>query len=152
MIPHDSVLVDFGCGKGRVLFVASEFGIREVRGVEFAHELCEIAMKNSAVYKSKTGVETQHRIIESDAANYTINREENLFFLYNPFDAVILSKALCNIAASLEIQPRKIWIIYHNPKYGHVIEQREDLERLREFSFWGYNFTVYSNLPAPEKV
>jgi 16S rRNA G966 N2-methylase RsmD len=152
MTPSDSVLVDFGCGKGRVLFVASEFGIREVRGVEFAHELCEIAVKNSAVYKSKTGVETQYRIIESDAANYTINREENLFFLYNPFDEVILRKVLCNIAASLEIQPRKIWIIYHNPKYAHVIEQQEDLEPLREFSFWGYDFTVYSNLLDPEKV
>jgi hypothetical protein len=43
--------------------------------------------------------------------------------MYNPFDAMILSKVLCNIAASLEIQHRKIRIIYHNPKYGHVIEQ-----------------------------
>ena len=30
MIPADSILVDFGCGKGRVLLIASEFGFQEV--------------------------------------------------------------------------------------------------------------------------
>jgi hypothetical protein len=70
----------------------------------------------------------------------------------NPFDMTMLSKVLCNIAASLQIQPRRIWIIYHHPKCAHIIEQRDDLARLREFNFWGYTFTVYSNLPDPEKV
>jgi Acetyltransferase (GNAT) domain len=146
MIPHDSVLVDLGCGKGRVLFVASEFGFREVRGVEFAHELCEIAMKNSAVYRAKTGVETECRIIEFDVTNYTVNKEENVFFIYNSFDATILHKVLCNIVASLQGYHRKILIIYHNPKWAYVIEQCDTFTRLREFNFWGYEFTVYSNL------
>jgi hypothetical protein len=152
MIPSDGVLVDLGCGKGRVLFVASEFNFREVRGVEFAHELYEIAVKNSTIYKAKSGVGIKYRLIESDVSNYAIDKEENVFFMNNPFDTVVLSKVLCNIAASLQIQPRRIWIIYHHPKCAHIIEQRGDLARLREFNFWGYTFTVYSNLPHPEKV
>jgi predicted RNA methylase len=145
MIPSNSVLVDFGCGKGRVLFVASEFGFREVRGVEFAHELCEIAVKNSHNYKASTRIGTKCRIIESDVTNYAINEEENVFYINNPFDATILKRVLCNIVSSLQIQHRKIWIIYHHAKWAHVIEQYDYFTRLREFSFWGYDFTVYSN-------
>src|SRR6185436_96197 len=43
LFPQDRVLVDIGCGKGRVLLAASEFGFREARGVEFARELCQAA-------------------------------------------------------------------------------------------------------------
>jgi predicted RNA methylase len=145
VIPSDSVLVDFGCGKGRVLFVASEFGFREVRGVEFAHELCEIAVKNSAIYKASREVGTEYRIIESDVTNYAINEEESVFYINNPFDVTILKQVICNIVSSLQIQYRKIWIIYHHSKFAHVIEQYNYFTQLREFNFWGYNFTIYSN-------
>ncbi len=145
IIPPDSVLVDFGCGKGKVLLAASEFGFKEVRGVEFAHELCEIAEKNCAVYKARKGFITEYRIIECDVTDYDINTDENVFFMFNPFDETIMAKVLCRIAASLQVKHRPILVIYYNPKYAHVIEQRDAFGRLREFNFWGYKFTVYSN-------
>jgi 16S rRNA G966 N2-methylase RsmD len=145
MIPADSVFVDFGCGKGRVLLLASEFGFKEVRGVEFAHELCEIAKKNGAVYKARRGFSNECRIIECDATNYTINTDENVFFMFDPFDETILIKVLSNIAASLQRQRRKILIIYHRPKYDHIIEQGDDFTRLREFRFYSLQFVIYSN-------
>ena len=145
MIPDDSLFVDFGCGKGRALLIASQFGFREVRGVEFAHELCEIAKRNCAVYKAKTAVKTEFQIIASDVVDYDVNADENVFFMYNPFDEVVLGKVLDNIATSLTIQPRRILIIYYNPKYGNFIEQHDSFEKAGEFVLWGYNFTVYSN-------
>lgn len=45
----NGAFVDIGCGKGRVLLLAAEFGFRRVTGVEFAKELCEIARDNIAV-------------------------------------------------------------------------------------------------------
>ena len=39
--PIHSVFVDLGCGKGRVLLIASEFGFKEVRGIEFSYELLD---------------------------------------------------------------------------------------------------------------
>lgn len=145
-IPPHSVLVDFGCGKGRVLLVASRFGYKEVRGVEFAHELCEIARRNSALHKAKTRVVSGCQIIESDAANYAIKADENVFFMFNPFDETILDKVLCNIAASLLMYPRKILIIYHNPKGAQIIEQRGDFALVQKSTFWGYSFRVYANV------
>jgi SAM-dependent methyltransferase len=145
MMPENPTLVDYGCGKGRVLLVASAFGFREVRGVEFAHELCEIATKNCARYKAKAGVKTEFRIVEEDAAGRAVSADENIFFMYNPFDVTVLNKVLDNVSASLRRKPRRIMIVYYNPKWVCVFEQRADFAPLPELSFWGYHFTVFTN-------
>ncbi len=149
MLPEQSVLVDFGCGKGRILLVASEFGFKEIRGIEFAHELCEIANKNKEVYKRRAGSGYDCRIIEEDVSNYAINPDENVFFMFNPFDETILKKVLFNIAASLRNHPRKVLIIYCNPENGRSIEQTGIFTKLQNFDFWSHQFTVYSNSDAP---
>lgn len=80
MVPPDSVFLDFGCGKGRVLLIASEFGFKEVRGVEFSHDLCNIARNNLTTYKRRNGICSKvFRIIESDVVDYCIT-DENVFF------------------------------------------------------------------------
>jgi SAM-dependent methyltransferase len=145
MIPADGVFVDLGCGKGRVLLIASQFCFREVRGVEFAQELCEIAKDNCAVYKSKTGVGTEFRIIESDVVDYIIKTNEIVFYMFNPFDDKVLTVVLNNIARSLKIKPRKILTIYFNPLGGNFIEQHHNFIKWGEVDCYGYNFTVYTN-------
>jgi hypothetical protein len=145
-ITSDSVLVDLGCGKGRVLLIASEFGFKEVRGLEYAHELCEIAKMNCSNFKSKTGIRTEYRIIECDVTNYLIKTDENFFYLFNPFDEEILKKVICNIITSLKTKHREIYIILNNPIYNYVIEQFNDFVRIKEINIWYYNkFIVYKN-------
>ncbi len=146
MIPANGVFVDFGCGKGRVLLLASEFGFAKVRGVDFAPEFCAVARSNYIVYQNRTGVKTEFRIIESDVVDYVINKEDNVFFMYNPFDGVVMSRVLDNIAASLEMQPRRILIIYHNPVHSNIIEERCIVFKSKELTFKGsYSYVVYSN-------
>jgi len=145
MLPADGVLVDIGCGKGRVLLLASEFGFRKAVGVEFAHELCEIAEKNCAIYKRKTATSTEFQVIEADAAKYVVNDDENVFFLCNPFDEIVMGKVLNNISASLRIQPRKTLILYCNPTCGDFMEQQDGFVKSREFMFWGLECVIYSN-------
>ena len=145
LLPPNGVLVDFGSGKGRILLVASEFGFREARGVEFAHELCEAARKNIARYKARPGVATEFKVIEGDAARYEIGDDENVFMMFNPFDDIILGRVLDNIVASLRQRPRKILIIYYNPRWANVFEQRADFLRLQELNFSGLKFLLYSN-------
>ena len=50
-IPPGKVFVDLGCGKGIVLLVASDFGFKEARGIEFSPVLCDIAIKNCSTKK-----------------------------------------------------------------------------------------------------
>jgi predicted RNA methylase len=89
IIPADPVLVDFGCGKGRVLLVASEFGFKEARGIEFSPELCKIARDNCAIYRKRTGTSTDFQIIEADVTNYRINSNENIFFMFKGNDLTL---------------------------------------------------------------
>lgn len=145
MIPADSVFVDLGCGKGRTLLIASQFGLKKAVGVEFAHELCETAKKNCSIYKAKTAIGTKFQIIELDVAEYTVKTNENVFFMFNPFDDVILKKVLNNITSSLKQLNRKALIIYCNPKYGNIIEQHGNFVKSEDFFISGINFSIYSN-------
>ncbi|HYN54144.1 MAG TPA: methyltransferase domain-containing protein [Methylotenera sp.] len=145
IIPSDSVLVDLGCGKGRVLLAASELGLKKVIGVEFARELCEIAVKNCAKFKTKNKFDSEYKIVCDDVSNYAINSDENIFFMFNPFDEVILAKVLNNIAASIQENYRRVFVIYHNPVHSNTIEQQKEFSKLLDFNLWHHKFIVYSN-------
>jgi SAM-dependent methyltransferase len=147
MRPADSVLVDFGCGKGRVLLLAAQSGFRDVRGLEFAAELCELARSNWKQFQARTGITAQCRILQADVTDYVIQAEENVFFLFNPFDEVIFARVLENIAASLKTHPRRILIVINlpSPQYRQAIEQRPEFALARTFRFWGCDFSVYGN-------
>ena len=54
-LPPESVLVDFGCGKGRVLLLAVLRGIKKAVGIEFSPELCAIARDNVRIVEQATG-------------------------------------------------------------------------------------------------
>src|ERR1700674_116890 len=51
---EDYTFVDFGCGKGRVLLLASEFPFRKIIGLEFSPELHGIAENNIRRYRPAT--------------------------------------------------------------------------------------------------
>ncbi len=113
--PPGSAFVDFGCGKGRVLLLAAEYGFQRVTGVEFARELCAVARDNVARYRRKTGVKTDIHIVEGDAAEYEIQEDENFFFMSNPFSAAIVEQIAKNVLRSLAGKDRKTFLIYNNP-------------------------------------
>jgi len=145
MLPAERILVDFGCGKGRVLLIASEFGFHEVRGVEFSPALCALARHNCAIYGQRTASKTRYQVIEADVVNYPIGEQENVFFMFNPFDAVVIKKVLANIATSLQQHLRKILMVYHYPVHSRLIKEQGCFKKLREFTFWDGDFSVYAN-------
>jgi SAM-dependent methyltransferase len=142
-IPPGKVLVDLGCGKGKVLLVASEFGFREVRGVEFSPILCEVARRNCSLYQAKRKKISNLSIIHADVTDYRIRDDEDIFFLFNPFDDFILEQVLQNIASSLQRHNRKIWIIYRNAVHRDSVEELLQPSSVRSFTFWGLDFVVF---------
>ena len=110
---QDYSLVDFGCGKGRVLLYAGELGFKQVIGVEFAPELAAIARGNAARFGDRTG----NRRIEvrcEDATETRLPDGPCVFFFYNPFEKEVMDKVARRIIASLAEKPRKAYIIYYN--------------------------------------
>ena len=141
-VPPGSALVDIGCGKGRVLLLATDYGFRRITGVEFATELCAIARENIARYRRKTGIQTDIRIIEGDAVDYEVKDDDNYFFMFNPFSDALVEKVAQNIVRSLTTKDRQVFIIYNNPLSRGAVERQG-------FSlFMDYNageWLVYSN-------
>lgn len=121
-LPPDSVLVDFGCGKGRVLLLAVLRGIKKAVGIEFSPELCRIAESNIKIVEKATGSRLDIEVIEGDATDYEIEDEQNVFFFFNPFDDVILEAVVKNMERSLQRKPREIAIVYYNPVHSHVLD------------------------------
>lgn len=111
----NSVFVDFGCGKGRALMLASRCGFGKAIGVEFSRELVEIGRRNAAKYKARTRTATDFLVECADATTYRIPDEANVFFFNNPFDEPIVRKVIENIEESLKRRPRKALAIHVHP-------------------------------------
>ena len=121
-LPPESVLVDFGCGKGRVLLLAVLRGIKKAVGIEFSPELCAIARNNVSIVEQATGSRLNIAVVEGDVTHYEIEDDQNVFFFFNPFDDVVLEAVVENIQQSLHRTPRQIAIIYYNPVHSHILD------------------------------
>lgn len=109
-----SHFLDIGCGKGRVLCVAAHHGCNKITGIDFSRELCDEARMNCNLTK-KTFPGLQFTILNNDAFYFDIPLDVDCIFLFNPFDAVIMSGVAENILISYEQHPRDIIILYANP-------------------------------------
>jgi precorrin-6B methylase 2 len=111
-IPQDSVFVDLGAGKGRLLLLAAQSGrFRKVVGVEFSAELCRIAEQNIRRFRRHCASHVGFEVVHADAADYEVQPDQNVFFMFNPFDHVVLQQVIQRIGQSLQEVPRPIWLI-----------------------------------------
>jgi len=112
-------LLDIGCGKGRVLCVAAQLGVKKVSGIDFSKEFCAAANKN-LLTTQRTFSDLDFKIYNNDAFYFKIAEDVDCIFMFNPFNDVIMSGVLENIEISLEEHPRKMTIIYFNPLQKHL--------------------------------
>ena len=122
LFPEEKGLIDVGCGKGRVMIVAAHYGFNKITGIDFAKELCAAAEKN--VNKIKTqfpGI--TFKIICQDILNYQIHPDDQVFFLFNPFNKEVMEIFVENINKSVKEKPRTIYFMYANPQQIDVLLQ-----------------------------
>lgn len=146
-IPQDQVFVDIGSGKGRMLLIALEFEFKKIVGVEYAPELCEVARKNLSIWRRRHECLTPVTIHCCDASEYEFKEGETVIYLFNPFDALVLTQLLQRLAESLRIEPRKIWLIYCFPRWHDVIASHGMFTQLSLYIYGGYEFAVYTYDP-----
>jgi SAM-dependent methyltransferase len=120
-LPRDCNFVDIGAGKGRVLLLASQCGFRKVIGIEFSSDLCAQARRNLEAYSRKVSLRSPIHIVEADATTHRFGPEDRVFYLFNPFDAVVLTQVLRNLGRSLAQHPRRVWLIYNDPQHHDVV-------------------------------
>jgi precorrin-6B methylase 2 len=111
-IPRDSVFVDLGAGKGRMLLLAAQSGrFRKVVGVEFSAELCRTAEQNVRRFRGRCPDHVTFEVVHADAADYRVQPDQNVLFMFNPFGPVVMQQVIQRIGQSLEERPRRIWAI-----------------------------------------
>ncbi|MDH4036426.1 MAG: class I SAM-dependent methyltransferase [Candidatus Krumholzibacteria bacterium] len=142
-IPTAGTFVDLGCGKGRVLMLAVEYGFARVTGVDYSASLCEIARRNLDVLRARTGRRFQATVAPIDAADYAFQRDDTVVFLFNPFDGAVLRRVLDNLNASLREHPRELHLIYHRPVWRAAVEESQLFASAQDYRFGGCDFAVY---------
>ncbi|MCP4000389.1 MAG: class I SAM-dependent methyltransferase [Gammaproteobacteria bacterium] len=104
--------VDYGSGKGRVLFTAAEFPFRKVVGVEISRALHKSAERNLISYVGEA-LKSSIELWCGDARKYTLADDNLVLFMYHPFGPDILKEMLIHIQAAGEQNPeRRILIPY----------------------------------------
>lgn len=143
--PRELTFVDFGCGKGRVLLMASQFGFKRVIGIEHSPELSDIAKSNVAIYQRARGRPSDIRVNCENAADFRIPPGKTLLYFYNPFMGNVMGAVLANIQQALKETFREITIVYYNPVYGHLFDAADFLDCVKK----GRQYSVYRSITKP---
>jgi SAM-dependent methyltransferase len=143
-LPEESVFVDMGSGKGRVLLMASMNNFKRATGVEISSRLCEIARNNTIKFEKKLKRHLQIEVVNEDVLQYGIKNDENVFYFYKPFDNFVMETILERIKKSLSESPRKAWLIINNYiPFIALIENRYKFRTVKKFIYGGTEFAVY---------
>ncbi len=110
------VILDYGCGKGRVDFFLSYHTRAKSIGIEYDERIYEIAIKNQE--KAISG----HRVcfINQDAEDYLVPTEVNRIYFFNPFSVKILKIVMTRIMESYYQEPREILLFFYYPSTQYI--------------------------------
>lgn len=114
-----SSFTDLGCGKGRAMVVATYFGFKKIRGVDFAVEVCKTAEDHLKQIQNLFP-QMEYSIYCQNVSDYEIHPDEQVFFLFNPFSDEVIEELLEKIEVSQQLCPRVIYILYASPKHIDV--------------------------------
>ncbi len=142
-LPAEALFVDIGSGKGKVLLMAYECGFKKIRGIEISAHLCQIAKKNITSYGKKKNIKLPLEIVESDIMLYPFDDNEQIFYLFNPFDNIIMQQFIGLIKASIQRNPRKIWLIFNNFKNHAVFQGDGFFQKELHYKYAGTHFTLF---------
>lgn len=137
------VFVDFGCGKGRLLFYVHNLFGSYVKGIEMDEQLYEKTVQNKQKYLRK--IKSDNNFINVErclAEEYDVKEDENKFYFFNPFSGEVFQKVIENIIKSIEKYPRIVDIILYYPldDYINYLEEETSFQCVQEVQIPGlYN-------------
>ncbi|MEJ8553194.1 methyltransferase [Tepidibacter sp. Z1-5] len=120
-VESDDNIVDFGCGKGRLVFYINYFYNSNVIGVEMDKELYLEAIENKYSYlkKYKKNID-KINFLCCFAQEYNIKPADNKFYFFNPFSIQIFRKIIDNILLSVEEYERRVELILYYPSEDYI--------------------------------
>ncbi|MBR5598055.1 MAG: class I SAM-dependent methyltransferase [Lachnospiraceae bacterium] len=114
-LTKENIVVDYGCGKGRVdFFLSAKIGCKTI-GVDFDERMINKALENNKSFSGKKKTE----FVCISAENYEIT-DADCFYFFNPFPIEILHSVLGKILDSYYENPRSMTLFFYYPDEEYV--------------------------------
>lgn len=116
LIGEDDVVLDYGCGKGRVGFFLSHQTKAKTIGIEYDDRIYRSALENQKTVVS--GAKSEFVMARAEA--YEVLPDVNRCYFFNPFSVEILHKVMARILESYYENPRELFLFFYYPSDEYV--------------------------------
>jgi len=151
---HDK-LVDFGAGKGRILFYVHYYHNIPVTGIEMNELSFADLQKNRINYFNKhSGNADEITLMKGLVEDYEVRPEDTLFYFFNPFSLNVFKDVMKSIQQSLRNHPRQADIIFYYPSQNlkdYIIKTTafKELQKIETTWYRGYreHISIFRSQP-----
>jgi SAM-dependent methyltransferase len=115
-LKKENILVDYGCGKGRVGFFLHYAAGCTSLGLEYDAAIFQQAEENKRTAAKGQGTMFYH----ADAADFPITKADSFYF-FNPFSVEILKSVMGRIMESYYDAPRRMRLFFYYPNDEYLV-------------------------------
>ena len=115
-IRKNNLLLDYGCGKGRVDFFLSWQTRCQSVGIEYDERIYENAQKNKETAVSSGRVSFE----KVDATEFVVPDQADRMYFFNPFSVEILQHVIARILESYYRNMRSIQLFFYYPSDDYI--------------------------------
>ena len=113
---ENSHLVDYGSGKGRIVYYLNHQLDIPTTGIEVNKVAFSQLTENYSTYKEKFPKKASNiLLLEDKAEEYEVKETDDIFYFFNPFTVNIFEKVIQKIEQSIEEHPRVVDVILYYP-------------------------------------
>ena len=114
LMGRGDVVLDYGCGKGRVdFFLSSRTGAKTI-GIEYDQRIYADALENQKTAKARAD------FVLANAETYEVPADVNRCYFFNPFSVEILHKVMARIIESWYEDPREVFLFFYYPADEYI--------------------------------
>ena len=116
LIAEEDVVLDYGCGKGRVDFFLSYRTKAQTIGIEYDEHIYQGTLENLKNVISRV----KPQFVLTNAEAYDVPAEVNRCYFFNPFSVEILHKVMARIIESYYENPREMFLFFYYPADEYI--------------------------------
>ena len=116
LMGKDDVILDYGCGKGRVGFFLSHRAKAKTIGIEYDERIYQGALENQKTTISRIKPD----FVLTRAEEYEVPSEVTRCYFFNPFSVEILHKVMSRIIESWYEHPREVFLFFYYPADEYI--------------------------------
>lgn len=116
LIRKKDVVLDYGCGKGRVDFFLSYQTKATTIGVEYDERIYQGTLENQKTAVSRARTE----FVLARAEEYEVPSKVNRYYFFNPFSVELLRKVMARIIESYYESPGEKLLFFYYPSEEYI--------------------------------